>query len=140
MSSLEELLRQKAELEEQIEKTRREQKAEAVATVLGIVRLHNLTLEDCGFRCPQIEAMDQGQAPPACEIHFSHWRDLERPWTSSQVGQEHYRQRRKPRRVSRGKGCCSGGYDPGRARLTMLAAKQQAPSGAFFTPGDPNAK
>ena len=76
MSSLEELLRQKAELEDQIEKTRREQKAEAVATVLGIVRLHNLTLEDCGFRCPQIEAMDQGEhqlkvkTPPPAKYIF----------------------------------------------------------------------
>ena len=50
MNNLQELLRQKEELERQIHETRTQQRSEALAQIREIMRLHEITVDDLGRR------------------------------------------------------------------------------------------
>lgn len=60
MASLQELLDQKAELERQIESTRRNERAEAIAKVRALMSEHGLSLADLSGRAATVKS---GAAP-----------------------------------------------------------------------------
>lgn len=66
MSSYQELLAQRAELDRQIAAAQRAEKAEAIAAVKKLVADFSLTAEDCGFR----QAGKTGKAKSAVAARF----------------------------------------------------------------------
>lgn len=59
----EEIERQRKELEAKIQSRKQELKTEAIKQVLTLVKTFDLTLEDCGFRCPTLQDRERARPP-----------------------------------------------------------------------------
>ena len=60
MSTLKELLDRKAELDREIESTRRQEKADAIAQVKALMQEHGLSLSDLSFKSAQRPVAGKG--------------------------------------------------------------------------------